>query len=42
MPRKDTGQGTTAHGQQEAIADGIANFELPKTLVTKIAKSAVS
>jgi DNA polymerase epsilon subunit 3 len=34
----------SAESQQEVVmtAEGIENYELPKTLVTRIAKSAVS
>lgn len=48
-PRKATtsdnasGVGTAnAQAQQDAVADGIENYELPRALVTRIAKSAVS
>lgn len=43
MPRKDSipASSSTAQAQQEAISDGIENYELPKTLVTRIAKSSV-
>lgn len=43
MPRKDSlpASASTAQAQQEAISDGIENYELPKTLVTRIAKSSV-
>ncbi|KAI6027063.1 histone-fold-containing protein [Pisolithus marmoratus] len=42
MPRKDTGTGPiSAQAQQDLVSDGIENFELPKSLVTKIAKSAI-
>ncbi|KIN98506.1 hypothetical protein M404DRAFT_16596 [Pisolithus tinctorius Marx 270] len=42
MPRKDTGSGPiSAQAQQDLVSEGIENFELPKTLVTKIAKSAI-
>ena len=42
MPRKDahTGQ-ISAKAQQELVSEGIENFELPKSIVAKIAKSAV-
>ncbi|PFH47141.1 hypothetical protein AMATHDRAFT_82300 [Amanita thiersii Skay4041] len=42
MPRKDpiTGQ-ISAQAQQDLVSEGIENFELPKTVVTKIAKSAL-
>jgi hypothetical protein len=43
MPRKDAGGGPiSAQAQQDLVSEGIENFELPKSLVTKIAKSAVS
>ncbi len=43
MPRKEAIQPpATAQAQQEAVSDGIDNYELPKSLVTRIAKSAVS
>ncbi|KAI5999236.1 histone-fold-containing protein [Pisolithus albus] len=42
MPRKDTGTGPiSAQAQQDLVSEGIENFELPKSLVTKIAKSAI-
>lgn len=42
MPRKDAGSGPiSAQAQQDLVSEGIENFELPKSLVTKIAKSAV-
>ncbi|KAI6140106.1 histone-fold-containing protein [Pisolithus tinctorius] len=42
MPRKDTGSGPiSAQAQQDLVSEGIENFELPKSLVTKIAKSAI-
>ncbi|KAG9312387.1 histone-fold-containing protein [Chiua virens] len=42
MPRKDAGGGQiSAQAQQDLVSEGIENFELPKTLVTKIAKSAI-
>ncbi|KAJ7058093.1 histone-fold-containing protein [Mycena amicta] len=41
MPRKDAGAAISAQAQQELISDGIENFELPKSLVTRIAKSAL-
>ncbi len=46
-PRKDKDPAavavvsTSAQAQQDAASDGIENYELPKTLVTKVAKSAV-
>ena len=43
MPRKDANSGPiSAQAQQDLVSEGIENFELPKTVVTKIAKSAVS
>ncbi|KAI0260090.1 histone-fold-containing protein [Gloeopeniophorella convolvens] len=42
MPRKDTtNTPASAQAQQEAVSEGIENFELPRALVTRIAKSAV-
>ncbi|KAF9467545.1 histone-fold-containing protein [Collybia nuda] len=42
MPRKDANTGPiSAQAQQDLVSEGIENFELPKTIVTKIAKSAV-
>ncbi|KAI6018706.1 histone-fold-containing protein [Pisolithus microcarpus] len=42
MPRKDAGTGPiSAQAQQDLVSEGIENFELPKSLVTKIAKSAI-
>lgn len=35
------GGGVTAQAQQDAVADGIENYELPRALVTRIAKSVV-
>lgn len=43
MPRKDAGGGPiSAQAQQNLVSEGIENFELPKSLVTRIAKSGVS
>ena len=43
MVRKDTAANLiTAQSQQEAVSDGIENYELPKSLVIKLAKAAVS
>ena len=42
MPRKDAYGGTiSAQAQQDLVSEGIENFELPKSLVMKIAKSSV-
>jgi DNA polymerase epsilon subunit 3 len=41
MPRKDASASLTAATQQEQLSEGIENFELPKSIVTKIAKSAL-
>ncbi|KZT38406.1 histone-fold-containing protein [Sistotremastrum suecicum HHB10207 ss-3] len=44
MPRKESTsapQPATAQAQQEAASEGIESFELPKALVTRIAKSAL-
>lgn len=42
MPRKESATGPiSALAQQEQVSDGIENYELPKSLVTKIAKAAV-
>ena len=42
MPRKESMNGPiSAQAQQEAASDGIDSYELPKSLVTRIAKSAV-
>jgi len=42
MPRKESTTGhITAEAQQELVSDGIENYELPKSIVTKIAKSAI-
>ncbi|KAG6918860.1 hypothetical protein DXG01_010923 [Tephrocybe rancida] len=42
MPRKDAPVGPiSAQAQQDLVSDGIENFELPKSLITKIAKSAL-
>ncbi|KAI3614166.1 cbf nf-y family transcription [Moniliophthora roreri] len=39
MPRKDQPGPITAQAQQDLVSEGLDNFELPKSLVTKIAKS---
>jgi DNA polymerase epsilon subunit 3 len=42
MPRKESTTGQiSAQAQQELVSDGIENYELPKTLVTRIAKSGI-
>jgi len=42
MPRKETNTGhISAQAQQDLVSEGIENFELPRSLVTKIAKSAI-
>ncbi|KAG6807233.1 hypothetical protein H0H92_008292, partial [Tricholoma furcatifolium] len=42
MPRKDAPSGPiSAQAQQDLVSDGIENFELPKSLVAKIAKSVL-
>ncbi|EKM51031.1 uncharacterized protein PHACADRAFT_262974 [Phanerochaete carnosa HHB-10118-sp] len=43
MPRKDMGSGpsVSAQAQQDAASDGIDAYELPKSLVTKLARSAI-
>ncbi|KAK2467581.1 hypothetical protein APHAL10511_000436 [Amanita phalloides] len=42
MPRKDASTGQiSAQAQQDLVSEGIENFELPKSIVTKIAKSAL-
>lgn len=42
MPRKESSNvPASAQAQQEAVSEGIENFELPRALVTKIAKSAI-
>ena len=42
MPRKETYAGPlSAETQQNLVSEGIENFELPKSVVMKIAKSAV-
>ncbi|KAJ7172714.1 histone-fold-containing protein [Mycena filopes] len=42
MPRKETAQGSiSAQAQQDLVSDGMENFELPKSLVTRIARSAL-
>lgn len=42
MPRKDPHPGSiSAKAQQDLVSDGIENFELPKSVITKIARSAV-
>jgi hypothetical protein len=42
MPRKESAAPISAQAQQDLLSESIENFELPKSLVTKIAKSAVS
>ncbi|CCL98862.1 uncharacterized protein FIBRA_00869 [Fibroporia radiculosa] len=43
MPRKQPGTSTvTAASQQEVVSEGIENFELPRSLVTKLARSGMS
>ena len=42
MPPKNNSLSASAQAQQEAISEGIESFELPKSLVTKIARSGVS
>ncbi|CAA7264468.1 unnamed protein product [Cyclocybe aegerita] len=42
MPRKETYSGPlSAQAQQDLVSEGIENYELPKSLVMKIAKSAI-
>jgi hypothetical protein len=42
MPRRENANNpASAQAQQEAVSEGIENFELPRALVTRIAKSAV-
>ena len=42
MPRKETVSGpSSAQAQQDAVSDGIDAYELPKSLVTRLARSAV-
>lgn len=41
-PVKNNSLSASAQAQQEAISEGIESFELPKSLVTKIARSGVS
>jgi len=42
MPRKESATAhISAQAQQEQVSDGIENYELPKSIVTKIAKSAI-
>ncbi|KAJ7752107.1 histone-fold-containing protein [Mycena metata] len=42
MPRKETPQGAiSAQQQQDIVSEGMENFELPKSLVTRIARSAL-
>ncbi|KIK58283.1 hypothetical protein GYMLUDRAFT_45493 [Collybiopsis luxurians FD-317 M1] len=41
MPRKENPGPLSAQQQQDLVSEGIDNFELPKSLVQKIAKSAV-
>ena len=42
MPRKDAYTGPiSAQAQQDLVSEGIENYELPKSVVMKIAKSSV-
>ncbi|KIP02618.1 hypothetical protein PHLGIDRAFT_130649 [Phlebiopsis gigantea 11061_1 CR5-6] len=42
MPRKESNTGSsTAQAQQDAVSDGIDAYELPKSLVTRLARSAL-
>ena len=41
MPRKENPGPISAQAQQDLVSEGIENFELPKSVVMKIAKSAV-
>ncbi|THU88596.1 histone-fold-containing protein [Dendrothele bispora CBS 962.96] len=41
MPRKDQSGPISAQQQQDLVSEGIGNFELPKSIVTRIAKSAI-
>jgi DNA polymerase epsilon subunit 3 len=42
MPRKEPPPGPiSAQAQQDLVSEGMENFELPKSLVTRIARSAV-
>jgi DNA polymerase epsilon subunit 3 len=42
MPRRENNTGSiSAQAQQDLLSEGIENFELPKALVARIAKSAV-
>ncbi|KAJ7641655.1 histone-fold-containing protein [Roridomyces roridus] len=42
MPRKEPPPGPiSAQAQQDRVSEGMENFELPKSLVTRIAKSAL-
>jgi DNA polymerase epsilon subunit 3 len=42
MPRKDAYTGPiSAQAQQDLVSEGIENFELPKSVVMRIAKSSV-
>ncbi|RXW23768.1 hypothetical protein EST38_g2089 [Candolleomyces aberdarensis] len=40
MPRKEKTGPISAQAQQDLVSEGIENFELPKSVVMKIAKSA--
>ncbi|KZP23971.1 histone-fold-containing protein [Athelia psychrophila] len=42
MPRKDQSTGLiSAQAQQDLVSDGIENYELPKSIITKISKSSI-
>ncbi|TEB23973.1 hypothetical protein FA13DRAFT_1739614 [Coprinellus micaceus] len=41
MPRKENPGPISAQAQQDLVSEGIENFELPKSVVMKIAKSAL-
>lgn len=42
MPRakESTAGATTAQAQQDAVSDGIDNFELPRSLIMKLARAS--
>ena len=41
MPRaKEPTGASTAQAQQDAVADGIDNFELPRSLIMKLARAS--
>lgn len=38
---KETASSVSAQAQQEAVSEGIEAFELPRSIITRLARSAV-